>query len=154
MLKNWHGYFLYRNNYSLWSSHVLYYFPEKILLVLSLPVKDWYTDISIHFHCSGFSADNITKVLNGQHIGTLFHKDAYLWVSNSDISAQDMAITAKECSRRLQVNKYRDIHSCNLNNLIMFLWNLYIEIWSSIYFSIRTYLQMRGEKYCWILLQH
>ncbi|KAL9226632.1 hypothetical protein vseg_002421 [Gypsophila vaccaria] len=51
---------------------------------------------------SGKATDNIVKVLNGQRIGTLFHKDAHLWVSNKETGAREMAVAARECSRRLQ----------------------------------------------------
>ncbi|KAL3531775.1 hypothetical protein ACH5RR_005296 [Cinchona calisaya] len=51
---------------------------------------------------SGFAADNITKVLHGQRIGTLFHKDARLWITFTDVGAREMAVAARECSRRLQ----------------------------------------------------
>ncbi|KAL3536442.1 hypothetical protein ACH5RR_004903 [Cinchona calisaya] len=51
---------------------------------------------------SGFAADNIRKVLHGQRIGTLFHKDAHLWITLTDVGAREMALAARECSRRLQ----------------------------------------------------
>ncbi|KAK9683352.1 hypothetical protein RND81_10G134200 [Saponaria officinalis] len=51
---------------------------------------------------SGKATDNIVKVLNGQRIGTLFHKDAHLWVSAKETGAREMAVSARECSRRLQ----------------------------------------------------
>ncbi|KAL9231389.1 hypothetical protein vseg_006623 [Gypsophila vaccaria] len=51
---------------------------------------------------SGKATDNIIKVLNGQRIGTLFHKDAHLWVSTKETGAREMAVAARECSRRLQ----------------------------------------------------
>ncbi|KAL5712632.1 Delta-1-pyrroline-5-carboxylate synthase [Ranunculus cassubicifolius] len=51
---------------------------------------------------SGYVTDNIMKVVQGEKIGTLFHKDAHLWVQPSEIGARDMAVAARECSRRLQ----------------------------------------------------
>ncbi|KAM7526391.1 hypothetical protein LguiA_016293 [Lonicera macranthoides] len=51
---------------------------------------------------SGFVADNIIKVLNGERVGTLFHKDAHLWISISEVGAHEMAVAARECSRKLQ----------------------------------------------------
>ncbi|XP_027336660.1 delta-1-pyrroline-5-carboxylate synthase isoform X3 [Abrus precatorius] len=51
---------------------------------------------------SGFAAENITKVLQGQRIGTLFHKDAHKWVPVKEVDARDMAVAARDCSRRLQ----------------------------------------------------
>ncbi|KAK9683354.1 hypothetical protein RND81_10G134400 [Saponaria officinalis] len=51
---------------------------------------------------SGKATDNIVKVLNGQQIGTLFHKDAHLWASAKETGAREKAVAARECSRRLQ----------------------------------------------------
>ncbi|KAL7585698.1 hypothetical protein Lser_V15G44168 [Lactuca serriola] len=51
---------------------------------------------------SGFSGDNIVRVLRGQKIGTLFHKDAHTWVSSKELNAREMAIAARDSSRRLQ----------------------------------------------------
>ncbi|VFQ91125.1 unnamed protein product [Cuscuta campestris] len=51
---------------------------------------------------SGFAVDNIIKVLHGECIGTLFHRDANKLHSAVDVDACEMAIAAKECSRRLQ----------------------------------------------------
>ncbi|MQL86774.1 hypothetical protein Taro_019295, partial [Colocasia esculenta] len=57
---------------------------------------------------SGYTTDGITKVLQGERVGTLFHRDAHLWATHKDISlhkvdsARDMAVSARECSRRLQ----------------------------------------------------
>ncbi|KAK3037453.1 hypothetical protein RJ639_031947 [Escallonia herrerae] len=51
---------------------------------------------------SGFAADNIIKVLNGERVGTLFHKDAHLWIPLTEVGAHDMAIAARDSSRRLQ----------------------------------------------------
>ncbi|CAI9273569.1 unnamed protein product [Lactuca saligna] len=51
---------------------------------------------------SGFAGDNIVRVLQGQRIGTLFHQDAHTWVSNGELNARDMAVAARESSRRLQ----------------------------------------------------
>ncbi|KAL6998360.1 Delta-1-pyrroline-5-carboxylate synthase [Sarracenia purpurea var. burkii] len=51
---------------------------------------------------SGFVADNIRKVINGEHIGTLFHQDAHLFLSLTDVGSREMAVAARECSRKLQ----------------------------------------------------
>ncbi|XP_009588945.1 delta-1-pyrroline-5-carboxylate synthase [Nicotiana tabacum] len=51
---------------------------------------------------SGFAVDNIIKVLHGECIGTLFHRDANKWASTGEIGAREMAVAARECSRRLQ----------------------------------------------------
>ncbi|CAN6568859.1 unnamed protein product [Malus baccata var. baccata] len=51
---------------------------------------------------SGFAAGNISKVLQGQRIGTLFHQDAHLWTRVKEIDARGMAVAARESSRRLQ----------------------------------------------------
>ncbi|XP_044500260.1 delta-1-pyrroline-5-carboxylate synthase-like [Mangifera indica] len=51
---------------------------------------------------SGFATNNILKVLQGERVGTLFHKDAHLWISMKDVGAREMAVAARECSRRLQ----------------------------------------------------
>ncbi|GAB2261051.1 hypothetical protein Droror1_Dr00011906 [Drosera rotundifolia] len=51
---------------------------------------------------SGFATDNIIKVLQGHRIGTLFHQNAHLWAETKDVSGRDMAVAARESSRRLQ----------------------------------------------------
>ncbi|KAK9127040.1 hypothetical protein Syun_015837 [Stephania yunnanensis] len=58
---------------------------------------------------SGYATDNIIKVLEGERIGTLFHQDAHLWTPVKDVAARDMAVAARECSRRLQAlsSQYR-----------------------------------------------
>ncbi|OIW21934.1 hypothetical protein TanjilG_15258 [Lupinus angustifolius] len=53
---------------------------------------------------SGYAAENITKVIQGQRIGTLFHKDAYKWAPVKEVDAREMAVAARNCSRRLQFN--------------------------------------------------
>lgn len=53
---------------------------------------------------SGFAVDNIIKVLHGKRIGTLFHRDANELDPAIDASACEMAVAARECSRRLQVS--------------------------------------------------
>ncbi|KAJ6799695.1 delta-1-pyrroline-5-carboxylate synthase-like isoform X2 [Iris pallida] len=57
---------------------------------------------------SGFSTDNIIKVLRGERLGTLFHKDAHRWVLPKEASAREMAVSARECSRRLQSLSSKD----------------------------------------------
>ncbi|KAL8208504.1 hypothetical protein R6Q57_007916 [Mikania cordata] len=51
---------------------------------------------------SGYASDNIIKVLNGECVGTLFHKDAHMWIPITEIGPHEMAISAREASRRLQ----------------------------------------------------
>lgn len=51
---------------------------------------------------SGFAAGNIIKVLRGERIGTLFHRDAHQWVSTGETGVRQMAVAARESSRRLQ----------------------------------------------------
>ncbi|CAK9135663.1 unnamed protein product [Ilex paraguariensis] len=51
---------------------------------------------------SGFATDNIIKVLQGEHIGTLFHRDAHKWAPHGEVDVREMAVAARECSRRLQ----------------------------------------------------
>ncbi|KAL6503725.1 Delta-1-pyrroline-5-carboxylate synthase [Orobanche gracilis] len=52
---------------------------------------------------SGFATDNIIKVLNGKRIGTLFHRDADKWVPQGEVGTREMAVAARESSRRLQL---------------------------------------------------
>ncbi|KAF1895630.1 hypothetical protein Lal_00041911 [Lupinus albus] len=52
---------------------------------------------------SGYVTDNIIRVLQGEKIGTVFHKDAHLWINTKEVSAREMAIAARDSSRRLQV---------------------------------------------------
>ncbi|XP_017430431.2 delta-1-pyrroline-5-carboxylate synthase isoform X2 [Vigna angularis] len=51
---------------------------------------------------SGFAPENIINVLQGQRIGTLFHKDAHEWAQVKEVDTREMAVAARECSRRLQ----------------------------------------------------
>ncbi|KAI3939105.1 hypothetical protein MKX01_001973 [Papaver californicum] len=51
---------------------------------------------------SGYATDNILRVLQGEPVGTLFHQDAHLWVPVHDVGAREMAVAARDCSRRLQ----------------------------------------------------
>lgn len=60
---------------------------------------------------SGYATDSIIKVLQGKRIGTLFHQDAHLWTSVKEVGAREMAVAARECSRRLQVG--RTVSSCS-----------------------------------------
>ncbi|WVZ08269.1 hypothetical protein V8G54_021615 [Vigna mungo] len=64
-----------------------------------------FADLKLHFnrHGSGFATDNIIRVLRGERIGTIFHKDAHLWTSIKEVSAHDMAVAARHSSRRLQL---------------------------------------------------
>ncbi|GKC11129.1 TATA-box-binding protein [Tanacetum coccineum] len=51
----------------------------------------------------GFAGDNIIKVLRGQHIGTLFHREAHTFIPNGELNAREMAVAARESSRLLQL---------------------------------------------------
>ncbi|XP_020577762.1 delta-1-pyrroline-5-carboxylate synthase-like [Phalaenopsis equestris] len=51
---------------------------------------------------SGFATDSIIKVLQGERVGTLFHKDANLWALPQEDGAREMAVSARDCSRKLQ----------------------------------------------------
>ena len=44
-------------------------------------------------------------MLRGERIGTVFHKDAHLWTSIKEVSAHEMAVAARNSSRRLQASK-------------------------------------------------
>ncbi|XP_061353718.1 delta-1-pyrroline-5-carboxylate synthase-like isoform X1 [Gastrolobium bilobum] len=54
---------------------------------------------------SGYATNNIIRVLQGEKIGTVFHKDAHLWTNIKEVSAHEMAVAARDGSRRLQVLK-------------------------------------------------
>lgn len=58
---------------------------------------------------SGFANNNIIKALDGQRVGTLFHREAIKWASIGDFDAREMAVSARECARRLQVLYLEDI---------------------------------------------
>jgi delta-1-pyrroline-5-carboxylate synthetase len=51
---------------------------------------------------SGYAPESLQRVVHGDHIGTLFHKDAHLWVDMKETGARDMAVSARDASRRLQ----------------------------------------------------
>jgi len=36
-------------------------------------------------------------------VGTLFHQDAHLWALDKEVGGREMAVAARESSRRLQV---------------------------------------------------
>uniref|UniRef100_A0A2P2MB95 Uncharacterized protein MANES_07G120700 n=1 Tax=Rhizophora mucronata TaxID=61149 RepID=A0A2P2MB95_RHIMU len=57
---------------------------------------------------SGYAPENIIKVLQGECIGTLFHKDAHLWASVKEVGSREMALAARESSRRLQAVSSED----------------------------------------------
>ncbi|KAJ4904723.1 Delta-1-pyrroline-5-carboxylate synthase B [Raphanus sativus] len=57
---------------------------------------------------SGFAAENIAKVLNGLRVGTLFHQDAHLWAPVVDTTSREMAVAARESSRKLQALSSED----------------------------------------------
>ncbi|KAK4367190.1 hypothetical protein RND71_015070 [Anisodus tanguticus] len=51
---------------------------------------------------SGFANNNIIKALDGERVGTLFHREAIKWASTGDVDTREMAVSARECARRLQ----------------------------------------------------
>ncbi|KAH0979680.1 hypothetical protein GBA52_006857 [Prunus armeniaca] len=51
---------------------------------------------------SGYAPGNLSKVLEGQRVGTLFHQDAHFWSPVKEVDARGMAVAARESSRRLQ----------------------------------------------------
>ncbi|VAH08015.1 unnamed protein product [Triticum turgidum subsp. durum] len=51
---------------------------------------------------SGCASQSLVKVLRGEKIGTLFHKNASLWEPSKDTSVREMAVAARDCSRHLQ----------------------------------------------------
>ncbi|MBA0841639.1 hypothetical protein Goarm_004123, partial [Gossypium armourianum] len=51
---------------------------------------------------SGSAPENIIRVLQGQQTGTLFHQDAHLWEPTKEVGAREMAVAARDSSRRLQ----------------------------------------------------
>ncbi|KAK3422544.1 hypothetical protein EUGRSUZ_G02990 [Eucalyptus grandis] len=57
---------------------------------------------------SGYAPENILKVLQGEDIGTLFHRDAHLWARSRDVTAREMAVAARESSRNLQALSSED----------------------------------------------
>ncbi|KAF8101982.1 hypothetical protein N665_0201s0274 [Sinapis alba] len=57
---------------------------------------------------SGYAAENIAKVLRGLRVGTLFHQDAHLWAPVVDTTSRDMAVAARESSRKLQALSSED----------------------------------------------
>ena len=89
------------------------------------------------FICSGYAPGNILKVLKGDRIGTLFHQDAHLWTPQKDVGARDMAVAARESSRRLQVIAH------------FFVWNVSMIFYTQFTFHRQSLLK-RGEKFCWI----
>ncbi|KAB5538765.1 hypothetical protein DKX38_016298 [Salix brachista] len=57
---------------------------------------------------SGYAPENIMKVLQGERVGTLFHQDAHLWVPVKEVCGREMAVAARESSRRLQALSSQD----------------------------------------------
>ncbi|KAK1270327.1 hypothetical protein QJS04_geneDACA007716 [Acorus gramineus] len=51
---------------------------------------------------NGIASDSVLKVLQGERVGTLFHQDAKLWAPLKEVGAREMAVAARDCSRRLQ----------------------------------------------------
>ncbi|XP_058181790.1 delta-1-pyrroline-5-carboxylate synthase [Rhododendron vialii] len=57
---------------------------------------------------SGYATDNILRVLQGERIGTLFHRDAQKLAPLREVGAREMAVAARESSRRLQAMSPQD----------------------------------------------
>ncbi|KAI9389556.1 hypothetical protein POPTR_008G060200v4 [Populus trichocarpa] len=57
---------------------------------------------------SGYAPENIIKVLQGERVGTLFHQDAHLWALDKEVGGREMAVAARESSRRLQALSSQD----------------------------------------------
>ncbi|KAJ9160176.1 hypothetical protein P3X46_025600 [Hevea brasiliensis] len=57
---------------------------------------------------SGYAPENIIRVLRGECVGTLFHQDAHSWAPVKDFGAREMAVAARESSRRLQALSSQD----------------------------------------------
>ncbi|KAE9451422.1 hypothetical protein C3L33_16661, partial [Rhododendron williamsianum] len=57
---------------------------------------------------SGYATDNILRVLQGERIGTLFHRDAQKLAPLREVDAREMAVAARESSRRLQAMSPQD----------------------------------------------
>lgn len=51
---------------------------------------------------SGYATRGLLNVMKGDHIGTVFHKDAPSWTSKESNSARNMAVAARSASRALQ----------------------------------------------------
>eukprot|EP00252_Welwitschia_mirabilis_P000169 TRINITY_DN1012_c0_g1_i6.p1 TRINITY_DN1012_c0_g1~~TRINITY_DN1012_c0_g1_i6.p1 ORF type:complete len:695 (+),score=124.78 TRINITY_DN1012_c0_g1_i6:147-2231(+) len=51
---------------------------------------------------SGYDTDGILGVLRGEMKGTIFHKDAHSWMPAKELTARQMAVSARDASRRLQ----------------------------------------------------
>ncbi|KAF3449074.1 hypothetical protein FNV43_RR09798 [Rhamnella rubrinervis] len=64
---------------------------------------------------SGYATDNIIRVLQGERIGTVFHQDAHKWTVVKEVTAREMAVAARECSRRLQALETQDRRRILLN---------------------------------------
>lgn len=80
------------------------------LTILMIFCASWFVPVCFYHiffsPCSGFAPENIINVLQGQRIGTLFHKDAHEWAQVKEVDAREMAVAARECSRRLQVSSH------------------------------------------------
>ncbi|XP_057979909.1 delta-1-pyrroline-5-carboxylate synthase isoform X2 [Malania oleifera] len=58
---------------------------------------------------SGYATGDIIKVLKGERVGTLFHRDSHLWDAPlKEVSAREMAVAARDSSRRLQAMSSQD----------------------------------------------
>ncbi|KAL3838451.1 hypothetical protein ACJIZ3_023042 [Penstemon smallii] len=64
---------------------------------------------------SGFASNSIIKVLSGIRIGTLFHRDAIKWISRGEVGVREMAVAARESSRRLQAMSSQERSKVLLN---------------------------------------
>lgn len=99
--------------------------------------------------------DSIIKVLEGKRVGTLFHRDAHLWVKQ--VGARELAVAARESSRRLQVileALYQDPFFSILSDFCLcFIKTLNYLDWQSLsiyinYLDCRLYNLKIGGKFC------
>lgn len=82
---------------------LLYFFNIRPPFPIS-PILHLILLVIVSFHDgSGFAGGNIIKVLRGERVGTLFHRDAHKWVPIEHVGVHEMAVAARDCSRRLQV---------------------------------------------------
>lgn len=77
----------------------------------------WLLLTGFRLYFSGYTTDNIRKIVQGERVGTVFHQDSHLWTIVKEVGAREMAVAARECSRRLQVSKTEVLKSCKAISL-------------------------------------
>ncbi|CAJ1801117.1 unnamed protein product [Sphenostylis stenocarpa] len=89
-----------------------YRYMKMLTVYENIGAKTNYSSVlyrsNIRRETCGFATDNIIRVLRGERIGTVFHKDAHFWTSIKEVSAHEMAVAARDSSRRLQVLNSED----------------------------------------------